>query len=68
MRAPVNEEPQLSWEDAVRWYRAQPGNEAAIRANYFDLPVRPAAERYAASEEFAEVTRLLGAATAAGLR
>lgn len=52
---------QLNWEDAVRWYRAQPGNEAEIRNNYFDLPVRQAAERYAQSEEFAEVLRLLGA-------
>jgi SAM-dependent methyltransferase len=56
----VKAAPRMSWEDAVRWYRAQPGNEAAIRANYFDLPVRAAAERYAASEEFAEVARLLG--------
>lgn len=44
----------------MRWYRVQPGNEEVIRANYFDLPVRAAAERYAASEEFAEVARLLG--------
>ncbi len=50
----------LSWEEAVRWYRAQPNNEAEVRNNYFDLPVLPAAERYAASEEFAEVLRLLG--------
>jgi SAM-dependent methyltransferase len=50
----------MTWEEAVRWYRAQPGNEAAIRHNYFDLPVRTAAERYAASEEFAEIRRLLG--------
>lgn len=52
--------PRCTAEEAVRWYRAQPGNEAAVRANYFDLPVRAAAERYAASEEFAEVLRLLG--------
>lgn len=51
----------MTWEEAVRWYRAQPGNESAIRANYFDLPVRAAAERYAAGEEFAEIRRLLGA-------
>ena len=56
----MNAEGQMTWEDAVRWYRAQPGNEAAILANYFDLPVRAAAERYAASEEFGEVLRLLG--------
>ena len=50
----------MTWEDAVRWYRDQPGNEAEVRDNYFDLPVRRAAERYASSEEFAEVLRLLG--------
>src|SRR3989442_11745235 len=51
----------LSWEEAVRWYRAQPGNEVEVRNNYFDLPVRQAAERFAESEEFAEISRLLGA-------
>ena len=56
----MSEPAQCSWEEAVRWYRAQPGNEAVVRANYFDLPVREAAERYAAGEEFAEVSRLLG--------
>lgn len=50
----------LSWEEAVRWYRAQPNNEIEVRNNYFDLPVLSAAERYAESEEFAEVLRLLG--------
>ncbi len=56
----MNAEGQMTWEAAVRWYRAQPGNDAAVRANYFDLPVRAAAERYALSEEFSEVARLLG--------
>lgn len=51
---------QVSWEEAVRWYRLQPDNQAMILANYFDLPVRTAVERYARSEEFAEVLRLLG--------
>jgi len=50
----------MTAEEAVRWYRSQPGNEQAVRDNYFDLPVLPAAKRYAASEEFAEVRRLLG--------
>jgi ubiquinone/menaquinone biosynthesis C-methylase UbiE len=50
----------MTWEEAVRWYRDQPGNEAEVRNNYFDLPVDRAAERYASSEEFAEVLRLLG--------
>lgn len=52
--------PKVSWEEAVRWYRAQPGHEQAVRENYFDLPVIAAAERFAGSEEFAEVLRLLG--------
>ncbi len=51
----------MTWEEAVRWYRDQPRNEAEVRNNYFDLPVLQAAERYASSEEFAEVLRLLGA-------
>jgi len=51
----------MTWEEAVRWYREQPGNEADVRNNYFDLPVLRAAERYSESEEFAEVLRLLGA-------
>ncbi|MBI5136925.1 MAG: class I SAM-dependent methyltransferase [Nitrospirae bacterium] len=50
----------ISWEDAVRWYRNQPDNDLAIRQNYFDLPVRRAAARYADGEEFAEIRRLLG--------
>lgn len=56
----MNNQGGLSWEEAVRWYRAQPNNEAEIRNNYFDLPVLAAAERYSQSEEFAEVLRLLG--------
>ncbi len=50
----------MTAEEAVRWYRAQPGNEQAVRDCYFDLPVLAAAQRFAASEEFAEVRRLLG--------
>ena len=50
----------LNWEEAVRFYRSQPGNEIEVRNNYFDLPVLDAAKRYAGSEEFAEVLRHLG--------
>lgn len=50
-----------SVEEAVRWYRAQPGNAEAVRNNYFDLPVVEAAMRFAGSEEFLEIRRLLGA-------
>jgi SAM-dependent methyltransferase len=57
----------ISWEDAVRWYREQPGNEQAARDNYFDLPVLPAARRFAASEEFLEMLRLLGEGRGRGM-
>jgi SAM-dependent methyltransferase len=56
----------MTSEEAVRWYRTQTGNEAGVLANYFDLPVAGAAKRFAASEEFAEIRRLLG--TGAGRR
>ena len=49
------------WESAVRSYR-QSATAADIAANYFDLPLETAARRFAASEEFAEVRRLLGPA------
>jgi SAM-dependent methyltransferase len=52
----------MTWEAAVRWLRSRPGQEATVRANYFDLPVSAAARRYAASEEFREVSRILGTA------
>jgi SAM-dependent methyltransferase len=55
-----NQLSQITWAEAVRRYRAVAGNEKSVRDNYFDLPVREAAERFARSEEFAEVSRLLG--------
>ncbi len=51
---------QITWAEAVQRYRAEAGNEQSVRDNYFDLPVREAAERFARGEEFAEVSRLLG--------
>jgi SAM-dependent methyltransferase len=51
---------EATWEQAVRWFRSQPNCAQAVCQNYFDLPVRTAAERYAQSEEFAEVLRVLG--------
>jgi len=52
---------EVTWEEAVRWFRAQPQHAQAVCENYFDLPVRNAAERYVKSEEFRETLRLLGA-------
>lgn len=56
----MTKQAMTSWEEAVRWFRAQANNEGPVRDNYFDLPVQQAAERYTRSEEFAEVLRLLG--------
>lgn len=50
----------ISWEDAVRWFRRQPGNEQGVLDNFFDLPVLSAAVRFSKGEEFREMLRLLG--------
>jgi SAM-dependent methyltransferase len=52
----------LTSEQVVRLYRHWPGNSAAVRDNYFDLPVSAAAQRFAAGEEAAEMARLLAQA------
>jgi SAM-dependent methyltransferase len=53
---------RMTWEQAVDWLRGRPDLEPTLVANYFDLPVLGAAERFSAGEEFAEVARLLGPA------
>lgn len=55
------EKTRLTWEQAVEWYRSQPGNEAAIAVNYFDRDVVAAAKRFAESQEFNETLALLPA-------
>ncbi len=45
----------------MRSYRAS-ATPAEVAANYFDLPLAAAAQRFARSEEFAEIRRLLGTA------
>lgn len=49
----------VSWEDAVRWLKAQPDKLELVRACYFDDPLRDAAERYRSSSEWHEISRLL---------
>jgi len=50
----------ISWEEAVRWFRRQPGNEQGVLDNFFDLPVLPAAKRFSESAEYREMRRILG--------
>jgi SAM-dependent methyltransferase len=48
-----------TWEDAVRWLREQPDQQALVRDCYFDDPLLGAAERYWRSEEWQAVRELL---------
>lgn len=51
----------MTWEQAVEWYCSQPGNDAAVAANYFDRDVVAAAKRFSGSPEFRATLRLLPA-------
>lgn len=44
----------MTWEEAVKWFIAQPENAAIAKAAYFDDPIA-GAKRYHASAEFAEI-------------
>jgi ubiquinone/menaquinone biosynthesis C-methylase UbiE len=47
-----------TWEQAVEWLIAQPDKKDLVKACYYDRPVKVAAERFRASEEW-EATQLL---------
>jgi SAM-dependent methyltransferase len=51
----------LSWEESVLWLKQQPGQEALVRACFYDDPLMDAAERYWASTEWLAVRKLLPA-------
>jgi SAM-dependent methyltransferase len=48
----------VTWEDAVRWFMAQPEHADLAKAAYFGDPLQ-AAKRYQASAEFAEILKLI---------
>jgi SAM-dependent methyltransferase len=48
----------VTWEDAVRWFMAQPEHADLAKAAYFGDPLQ-AARRYHASAEFAEILKLI---------
>ncbi|MFM9726469.1 hypothetical protein ACKI1L_38745, partial [Streptomyces scabiei] len=50
-----------SWEDAVCWLREQPDQQQLVLDAFYDDPLIGAAERYYASAEWQEVSRLLAA-------
>ncbi len=49
----------MSWEEAVSWLKRQPDQAELVRACFFDDPLLAAAQRYAASSEWAAVRNLL---------
>lgn len=49
-----------SWEDAVRWLRAQPDQVELVRDAYYDDPLDGAADRYWRSNEWQAVRDLIG--------
>lgn len=49
----------LTWEEAVNWLRHQPDQQDLVKACYYDDPLEQAAVRYAESEEWNAVIRLL---------
>ena len=51
---------QGTWEDAVAWFCAQPGNAAIVRDAYYDDPLAAAADRYWRSEEWQAARALMG--------
>jgi SAM-dependent methyltransferase len=59
--------PVKTWEEAVRWLCAQPGQEELIRAAFYDDPLDAACERYWQSAEWAEVRKLIGVGPGAAL-
>ncbi len=57
----------MTWEEAVRWLRAQPQRANLVRACFFDDPLSEAAERYSSCCEWIAVRALIGPARGAAL-
>lgn len=50
----------LTWEEAVRWLREQPDQQALVKHCYYDDPLQAAAERFSNSPEWQALAQLLG--------
>lgn len=50
---------EMTWEEAVQWMRNQPEYEQLARDCYYDDPLIGSAKRFAASDEWRAVRRLL---------
>ncbi len=56
-----------SWEEAVVWLRSQPDQQQLVLDAYYDDPLRSAAKRYCASDEWREVATMLRGRTGRAL-
>jgi SAM-dependent methyltransferase len=59
--------PEASWETAVIWLRQQADQQELVRACYFDDPLEEAARRFADSDEWKALRKLLPPVPAAAL-
>jgi SAM-dependent methyltransferase len=59
--------PDATWETAVIWLRQQADQQELVRACYFDDPLEEAARRFADSEEWKALRKLLPPVPAAAL-
>ena len=59
--------PEASWETAVIWLRQQADQQEFVRACYFDDPLVEAARRFADSDEWTALRKLLPSIPAAAL-
>jgi len=49
----------MTWEEAVEWLKSQPDKRELVKSAYYDEPTIEAARRFAESEEWQEVVRVL---------
>src|SRR4051812_17248898 len=57
----MNNDSQMTWEQAVDWLIQQPGSEVLVKACFYDDPLIDAATRYWQSTEWRAVRDLLPA-------
>ncbi len=50
----------ISWEESVRWLKAQPEQAELVRTCFYDDPLSGAANRYYAGAEWTAIKRLIG--------
>lgn len=57
----MNDSKLQTWEDAVTWLMSQPEQQDIVRACYYDIPLKSAADRYWQSSEWQAIRRFFPA-------